>query len=250
MIETSTLAQLERSELLQSSSLRRRVSEDRPYVALNMVSSVDGRVTVAGSVKALTGWADQALLQHLRTQADAVLVGAGTVRAEGYGGLLPEPMQKERRRQGRPPEPLLCVLSGRLQLSPDLDLFKTASLRILLITSTSAENASPLPHGQVQYLRQHSGDHLVRLPEVLHLLHTQWQIELLVCEGGPTLAAQLLEAGCCDELFVSFAPRLVGGQGKCGLASDHLQREIELRPKSLAQVDGYLFARYLFDSPA
>ena len=73
-----------------------RAAEDLPAVAINMVTSVDGGTTLNGRVGRLTGPADQELLRRLREEADAVLVGAATVRAEGYSRLLRDEVRERR----------------------------------------------------------------------------------------------------------------------------------------------------------
>ena len=89
----------------------RRAAEDLPAIALNMVTSVDGATAIGGRVGRLTGPADQALLRRLREEADAVLVGAATVRAEGYSTLL-RPEARERRMRARGSEEPLLLSSA------------------------------------------------------------------------------------------------------------------------------------------
>src|SRR3954452_19669359 len=86
-------------------------ADDLPAIAPNMVMSIDGATTIGGRVGELTGPADQALLYRLRAEADAVLVGAGTVRAEGYGHLLRPDLRDSRARRGVACEPMLCVVT-------------------------------------------------------------------------------------------------------------------------------------------
>ncbi len=95
----------------------RAAPTDRPHVALNMVSSVDGRATIAARSGGLSGAADRALFHGLRAITDAVLVGAGTVRGERYGRMIRDPdVRDARERAGRAREPLACVVSSRLHL--------------------------------------------------------------------------------------------------------------------------------------
>ena len=72
-------------ELVAGLELGSRATAERPYLVLNMVSSLDGKATLEGRTQALSGEADRALFHELRTQADAVMVGAGTARSERYG---------------------------------------------------------------------------------------------------------------------------------------------------------------------
>ena len=99
----------------------------RPHVMLNMVTTVDGRATLGGRSGAISGGADRALFHALRTGADGVLVGAGTVRTERYGRIISdEPRRRERARRGLSEEPLACIVSGRLVLGEEIPLLQAA----------------------------------------------------------------------------------------------------------------------------
>ena len=101
-----------------------RARDDRPFVFLNMVASVDGRATIAGRSRALGSDADTLLLTELRALADAVLIGSGTLRAEGYGKLVGNPERVARRvAAGRAPTPPAVLLSRSLDLPWDAGLF-------------------------------------------------------------------------------------------------------------------------------
>src|ERR1700712_2478707 len=70
---------------------------DRPYVVLNMVATLDGRIAIDGRSGGIGNDADRELFHGLRTQADAVMVGAGTIRTERYGRLVRSPERRDRR---------------------------------------------------------------------------------------------------------------------------------------------------------
>lgn len=91
-----------------------------PITAAVMVTSVDGRATVAGRVGELTGPADQRVLLGAREHAAAVVVGGRTVRAEGYQGLLDEAARTRRRARGLPPEPELVIFTRASPSPPEL----------------------------------------------------------------------------------------------------------------------------------
>src|SRR5437879_2629256 len=81
----------------------------RPYVMLNMITTVDGRASIDGRSGPLSDQADRELFHALRTVVDAVMVGAGTVRAERYGRMTPDASRRRRRRErGLSEEPLAC----------------------------------------------------------------------------------------------------------------------------------------------
>lgn len=183
-------------------------SADRPFVFLGMVSSVDGAASVEGHTAALGSEADRQAYRRLRELADAIFVGAGTVRAEGYGPPPLSPAAVERRRQrGQPPFPRLVVVSGRLALDRDARLFTDPARRPLLITT--AEGAA-----QGQALADVAdlwpvGSGRVDLEAALRRLAAAGYRRVL-CEGGPTLNGQLVAGGLVDELFLTMTPALVG----------------------------------------
>jgi riboflavin biosynthesis pyrimidine reductase len=212
----------------------------RPYVVLNMVESVDGRVTVDGRVGALTSPNDQGLLYALREQADAVVVGAATVRAEGYGRLLPDEQRQRRVERGRGPEPLLCVLSRERGLPPGAAA-TAGTHRVVIATGASAATLEQLPG--VEYLRYATPDNSTPLAELMGDLYERFGVRTCVCEGGPEVAREFIDAGLCDEIFLSISPRLVGAAGRVGVFAPVVRaRELELR--SLLTSDGHVFLRY------
>ena len=94
--------------------------DDRPYLALNMVATADGRVTIEGRSGGIGNEADRELFHELRAQVDAVMAGAGTVRTERYGRLVRDPKRRARRGEaGLEPDPLAVIVSARLALTPD-----------------------------------------------------------------------------------------------------------------------------------
>jgi riboflavin biosynthesis pyrimidine reductase len=213
-----------------------------PHTVVNMVASVDGRITVGARVGTLTSPIDQRLLAGLRAQADVVLVGAATVRAEGYGRLLPDDLRAERASRGLPPEPLLCVVSRTLDFDPMLAAFQNPELRIVIATGSHA--LLPPVKAGVDYLRYTTVGGNAPLAQCLADLAEQHDARVCVCEGGPGVAAELVQADVCDELFVSVAPQLVGGEGRVGLLSPALHNQRTLRLRSLAEGDDHVFLRY------
>lgn len=208
--------------------------EGLPAVALNMVMSVDGATTLDGRVGALTGSTDQKLLRRLRAEADAVLVGAQTVRTEGYGAPLGE--------RGAA-EPLLCVVSARGSLPEDSPALGEAPSPLVFLTSSP----DPLPAARrpVSALRATDdppGGALTLRP-LLRRLRAELGVERIVCEGGPTLNATLIGEGLVSEMFVSLSP-LVARQS----ASPDLVRgagvPVPLRLLGHATAAGFVFLRY------
>jgi riboflavin biosynthesis pyrimidine reductase len=213
-----------------------------PYVALNMVESVDGRVTVDGRVGVLTSPNDQELLYALREQADALIVGAGTVRAEGYGRLLPDEHRRRRMDAGRTPEPVLCVLT-RARGLPAGSSATIGEHRLIVATGSSEATLEDLPGAD--YLRYETPDNSTPLAQLLEHLSERFAVETCVCEGGPEVAREFIDAGLCEEIFLSISPRVVGAAGRVGVFAPVVhERPLDLR--SLLTADGHVFLRYGF----
>jgi len=226
---------------------RPAVTGRRPFVMLNMVSTVDGRATLDGSSGRIGGSADRELFHELRATADAVMAGAGTVRAERYGRITRGQERARRRRErGLSEEPLACIVSTSLSLPPDLPLLGDPAARVVIVTPSAASLPASAAH--IDYVRAQR-DGRLDLPAALSELRERLQVRTLLCEGGPHLAAQLLTAALVDELFLTLSPKLAGGAGPSEedlriLAGRGLGSPIELELLSLLASGSYLFVRY------
>jgi riboflavin-specific deaminase-like protein len=212
--------------------------DDRPYVAMNFAATVDGRAAIGGVSGPIGSAADTAMLAGLRTRFDAVMIGAGTMRAERYGRLVANQEKRERReRLGLPHDPLMVIVSGRLDLPWDAPLF-TDGGRVLIFTASEAE--PPETATSLQVVR-HEG--AVDVGAALTHLRREGGIRALLCEGGPRLHAQLQAASLVDDLFLTIAPKLVGGDAPRILEGNLASIE-PLELAWLLEDDGELFARY------
>lgn len=227
---------------------KRPISPDgRPRVLLNMIATADGRATLAGRSGPISGPADRQLFHELRTAVDGVLVGAATVRTERYGRMISQESRRRRRlERGLAEEPLACIVSGRLALDEDIPLLSESTARVVVLTSSQASLLGSAAH--VDYVRNVS-DGRLDLPTAIFQLRERFGVESLLCEGGPHLSAQLLAAGLVDELFLSVAPKLVGGEPAGGealriLAGAELDPAVDLELLSVLGGDSYLFLRY------
>ncbi len=213
--------------------------EERPCVAMNFAATVDGRATIGGVSGPIGSDADTTMLARLRTRFDAVMIGAGTMRAERYGRLVPSREQRERwGRLGLPPDPLMVIVSGRLDLPWDAPLFTDGGGRVVIFTAAEAEpprTATPLR------VVRHEG--FVNLAEALRQLRQEWDVRALLCEGGPGLHGELRGGGMVDDLFLTIAPKLSGGDAPRIVEGD-LPTVVELQLAWLLEEDGELFARY------
>ena len=195
------------AELVAGLDLAALAPPDRPYLVLNFAVTADGRAAIGGRSGQIAGNTDTELLQHLRTQADAVMIGAGTMRAEHYGRMVSDPALREAREQiGLAPDPLAVIVSGRLDLPWDAGLFTEGAGEVLVFTAAEVE---PPPTATPVHVVRH--DDRVDLTAALAHLRAERGIRSVLCEGGPTLHGELWAAGLADELFLTTAPKLAGG---------------------------------------
>ncbi len=219
----------------------------RRRLMLNMVSTVDGRATLQGRSGPLSASADRQLFHGLRSAVDAVLVGAGTVRTERYGRIVPDAARRSQRlARGLSAEPLACIVSGRVTLEPGLPLLREPEARVMILTASAASLPSVPAH--VDYIRT-GVDGKLDLTAAIVELCARFDVSSILCEGGPHLAFQLLAAGLVDELFLSLSPLLAGGEPAGGealriLAGSELEPPVELKLLSVLEADSSLFLRY------
>jgi riboflavin-specific deaminase-like protein len=213
--------------------------EDRPFVAVNFAATVDGRASIGGVSGPIGSATDTAMLAGLRTRFDAVMIGAGTMRAERYGRLVSDQEKRERReRLGLPHDPLMVIVSARLDLPWDASLFTDGGGRVLVFTASEAE--PPQTATKLRVVR-HEG--AVDLVEAMRHLRHERGIRALLCEGGPRLHAELEAADLVDDLFLTIAPKLAGGETP-GILEGELPGIAALELSWLLEEDGELFARY------
>jgi riboflavin-specific deaminase-like protein len=212
--------------------------EERPLVGMNFVATIDGRATIAGRSGPIGSETDTAMLAGLRTRFDAVMIGAGTMRVERYGRLVSKPETRERReRDGLAPEPLMVLVSGRLDLPWDAPLFSEGG-EVLVFTSSETE--PPETESSVEVVR-HPG--AVNLVEAMRHLRRERGVRALLSEGGPHLHEQMQADGLVDDLFLTIAPKLSGGEAP-RIIEGPLPGVVDLRLAWLLEEDGELFARY------
>lgn len=213
--------------------------EDRPYVAMNFAATVDGRATIEGVSGPIGSEADTKMLAGLRTRFDAVMIGAGTMRAERYGRIVTSQEKRERReRIGLPHDPLMVIISGRLDLPWDAPLFTAGAGRVLVFTSSEAE-----PPETATSLRVVRHEGKVDLAAALRHLRRERGIRAMLCEGGPRLHGELEAAALVDDLFLTIAPKLSGGDAPRVIEGE-LPAIAPLTLSWLLEQDGELFARY------
>lgn len=191
---------------------RPEAAPGRPYVRFNFVTSADGAAAVNGRSGALGDGADHRVFELLRRTADVILVGAGTVRAEGYAGeLLDAESQSWRIARGMTSHPAVAIVSGRLDLDPDGPFFQQAPVRPLILTAATATAAA---ERRVALERVAdvvvAGEQAVEPAQAAALLAERGFARVL-CEGGPQLFGSFQAAGLVDELCLTVSPLLAAG---------------------------------------
>ena len=225
----------------------RPAPSDRPWVMLNMVTSVDGGIAINGRSGGLGGVGDAKTFRAIRASCDWILVAAGTARAERYGVPRPAPDVVEvRLATGRARAARLAVVTASVDLDPSLPMFadqRPGDEPPLIITG-----AAP-PADRVAALADvaefvHLAADRPSPRSVVDELHRRGATVVLA-EGGPTWNGQLAQAGLIDELCLTISPHLVGGASLGILGNTLVSAVGELILDRLLEHDGALFARYL-----
>ena len=213
--------------------------DERPYLVLNFATTLDGRAAINGRSGPIGSATDTEMLQRLRTRVDAVMIGAGTMRAERYGRLVSNPdFRAYRERTGLAHDPLGVIVSNRLELPWDAGLFTDGGGRVVIFTASDQE--PPETATPVTIVRHPEG---VELDRALEWLRKERGIRSVLCEGGPTLHGRLREGGLADELFLTTAPKIAGGVGPRVLEGA-LADVDEVELAWLLESESELFARY------
>ncbi|MBM7849130.1 dihydrofolate reductase family protein [Arthrobacter roseus] len=178
----------------------------------NFVATADGAANHQGVSGGLGGPADKKVFGLLRRLADAVVVGAGTVRAEGYAGeLLDAQGQQWRLGHGLATHPALVIISGSLDMASDADIFSRSPVQPIVLTTERAPLESRYRIAEVADVVVAGVDEL-DVEAALGELSDRGLTRLL-CEGGPGVFGAFQAAGRVDELCLTFSPSLAGGGG-------------------------------------
>jgi riboflavin biosynthesis pyrimidine reductase len=217
---------------------------DRAWLRANMVESVDGAASVDGRSGGLSGDADRAIFRVLRSQADVVVAGSGTVKDEHYRPAQKSAMVPELR-AGRTATPPIAVITGTLDLDLSSSLFTEAppDARTIVITTEKAPADQRKAAAEVADVVV-AGTDQVDLSGVLDTL-AERGLRRVLCEGGPHLLAQFAAAGRLDELCVTVSPVLGAGDAGRILAGPALPGGLALSLGHVLEAQGFLLCRYL-----
>jgi riboflavin biosynthesis pyrimidine reductase len=213
---------------------------ERPWLRANMVASVDGAAWHDGKAGGLGNDTDRRLLSLLRGLADVVIVGANTVRVEGYGPVRARDSWRELR-EGRPPTPKLAIVSRDLDLNVDAPVFASGDTIVITCAASPDDRRRGVgKHAEVIV----AGDRAVEPGAALDALADRGHLRQL-SEGGPRLLAQFAAAGRVDELCLTLSPLLAAG-GAARITNGSLLAEPErLRLGHVLTDDDFLFLRYV-----
>ncbi|MEV0292627.1 pyrimidine reductase family protein [Nocardia sp. NPDC050710] len=224
-------------------------SLDAPWVRANFVSSIDGAATSGDLSAGLGTPADRTVFMMLRDLADVILIGAGTVRSENYGGARTDPARRRalyHRGLGGHPDgapPPIAVVTASGAIEPSCRLFSDTTVAPLIITTTTApaDRKRQLAEAGAEVIE--AGGVAVTPRSLLAAL-AERGLRRVLCEGGPHLFGELLEADAVDELCLTTAPLLVGGTARRIALSAHEFQRAMVRRHVLLDQDGTILTRW------
>jgi riboflavin-specific deaminase-like protein len=221
----------------------RPAAAGRPWLLINMVASLDGAITIEERSGGLGGPADREVFFALRHVADVILVGAGTARAEDYGPpRASEAVRATRRARGQADVPRLALVTRSLDLDPAARMFTDPDNRPLVFTHDGAPRERRDALAAVADVVALGADEVDLAAVVSHLRETG--VEVVTCEGGPTLNGDLIAHDLVDEWCLTISPLLVAGEagrGSRGPIADHRHFRLD----RLLEADGELLGRWV-----
>lgn len=206
-----------------------------------MVASVDGKAAVEGKAAGIGTGADRSVMRTLRAKADAVMIGGGTLRAEKLSlGLDAEDPG---------PVPLAVVLTNTGDVPLESNLLRDGRQKVLILLSEDAGKGAASRLGRLAEIRHVATDTsgLIDPPKALQMLKSEYGVGCLLVEGGPTLNHALISRNLVDEIFLTVAPRLIGGTADetfTLLRGPTLRASRTLELLSLHLADDEVFLRY------
>ncbi|MCF2526247.1 pyrimidine reductase family protein [Yinghuangia soli] len=224
------------------------IEAGRPWLRANMVASLDGAAQAGDGLSAgLSSPADKRIFGVLRALADVVLVGASTVRKEGYRPAKVRPAYAPARiAAGRPPAPVIAIVTRSLDLDFSAPLFTDAAVPTIVLTGPDCDPdrlAAARKAAEVIVAGPPGSTGVDPGAAVDALVERGWT--RILTEGGPNLLGQLLAAGRLDELCLALGPLMAGGPATriTDAPAPAVPQRMELH--TLLEDDGFLFARYV-----
>ncbi|NUS95112.1 MAG: pyrimidine reductase family protein [Nocardia sp.] len=225
--------------------------QEQSWLRVNFVASIDGAVTGAGGVSGALGTpADKRVFHLLRDLCEVVLVGAGTVRAENYGGAHTDPRLRRElfargiggHAEGAPPP--IAIVTASAALDPGHRVLGTAATPTLILTTAAApaERVRALTAAGAEVIV--IGDEVIE-PRAVPAALAARGLRRVLCEGGPQLFGSLAAEGAIDELCLTTAPLLVGGTAR-RIAVSHQEFALRMNPAHLLiDTDATMLTRWV-----
>ncbi|MCE7082266.1 pyrimidine reductase family protein [Streptomyces sp. ST2-7A] len=220
---------------------------DGGWLRANMVTSLDGAGHHGGRSQPLSCPADMRIFGVLRALADVIVVGAGTVRSEGYRpARRREEFAGARVAAGQEPVAAIAVVSAGLDLDFSSPLFTEPVVPTLLVTGEAAPPerlaAARAAGARTVFAGEGATVEPARVRTELAALGYRRQLT----EGGPGLLGRFVAAGVLDELCLTVSPRMTAGEaGRIARDGTPVEVPRELEPISILEEDGFLFTRYV-----
>jgi 5-amino-6-(5-phosphoribosylamino)uracil reductase len=217
---------------------------DRPWVQVNFVSSADGAATASGRSAGLSSPADKKIFALGRDLADVVLVGAGTAVVEGYRGVKRTEVRAERRaRLGLSELPPIAVVTGRCSIGPLTPLVADTLVPPVVLTTKAApaRYRDELTEAGAEVIV--AGEEKVDLQRALAELADRG-LRRVCCEGGPRLFGELMAEHLVDQLCLTLAPLLMGGDAARIAEGVFPPEPVRMDLASVLTDEGFLMLRY------
>ncbi|CAM2736436.1 pyrimidine reductase family protein [Skermania piniformis] len=216
-----------------------------PWLRANFISSLDGAATLDDSSTGLGTPADRTVFGVLRELCDVVLVGAGTVRAEDYGGARTNEHRREwRLAHGLDAVPPIAVITGNADLDPTSRLFTDTAVAPIVLTTAAAATDRKARLADTGARILELGESSVSSSAIRDTLG-ELGLHRVLFEGGPSLFGQLIADAAVDELCLTLSPLVVGGDGRRITVSATAAPTAMSRAHVLTDDDGTLLTRWV-----
>jgi riboflavin biosynthesis pyrimidine reductase len=220
---------------------------DGTWVRANFITSIDGGATADGKTGTMAGPGDRLIFNLLRELADVIVVGAGTVRIEGYSGAqLGVARRQHRQARGQSEVPQLAIVTKSGRLDRDMGVFTRTEVPPLVLTCSEAADETRRLLSDLAEVIDCSGSDPGKVDEtaVLAILGARGMHRVLT-EGGPMLLGAFVQRNLLDELCLTIAPYLVGGLAR-RVATGPGELLTRMRCAHILTDDaGYLYTRYV-----
>jgi 2,5-diamino-6-(ribosylamino)-4(3H)-pyrimidinone 5'-phosphate reductase len=227
----------------------------RPYIAFNMVASIDGKTTTSkGDMTGLGSRMDRQVMNRLRSQVDAVVVGGETFRNDPFIPTIKPDLMEERQKNFTKAQPLGIVVTNSGNLPLDHQFWQAGKdLRLIFLGAAASLEAEKSLSAKAEVVRMSSeiSSDRINLAEMLDMLWRKFGVKTLMVEGGASLNYEFVSTGWSDELFLTICPKLVGGTLNSTILSGEnygLANLVDLSCRSLYHHQNELYLRYQIES--